>query len=92
MLIKLQLPLCCKNTCSIIFKFYLPIFDSKSANMATVITIKKGEKIKDIQKKIEELGKSVVTKKGFPAAKFSGKIKSFGDGLAYQRSVRNEWQ
>lgn len=59
--------------------------------MATVVTIRKGEKLKDIQRKIESLTKSAVSKKGFPAAKFSGKIKSFGNALDYQRNMRNEW-
>lgn len=60
--------------------------------MATVVTIQKGEKLKDIQKKIDSLSKSAISKKGFPAAKFSGKIKSFGNALNYQRNMRNEWE
>ncbi len=29
--------------------------------------------------------------KRFDASKFTGKIKSFGDGLDYQRKLRDEW-
>lgn len=60
--------------------------------MATVVTIEKGENQLAIQKKLETLKKMAKSQKGFPATKFSGKIKSYGDGLDYQSKIRNEWR
>jgi hypothetical protein len=39
--------------------------------------------------KSKEKGGSI---KPFPAKKFAGKIKSFGDALAYQKKLRDEWR
>jgi len=60
--------------------------------MATVITITKADTKESIQQKIKDLVQTTDNKKGFSAANFTGKIKSFGDGVEYQRSVRNEWK
>ena len=60
--------------------------------MARVLTITKDETAESIRHKLKEWNdKMVQTNKGFPAQKFTGKIKSFGDGLAFQRKIRNEW-
>ncbi len=53
-----------------------------------VVTIKKGESKKSIQKKLEKL-KS--TKKTFPAHLFTGKMKIDKDPLAIQKRLRDEW-
>jgi hypothetical protein len=53
-----------------------------------VITIKKGDSKKTIERKLSKLSK----KKGFPAHKFLGKIKVDGDPLEIQRKMRDEWE
>jgi hypothetical protein len=61
--------------------------------MATIITVNKGDTKETIHKKLQELNdKSINSTKKFPAKKFTGKVTSFGDGLDYQRAVRNEWE
>jgi len=59
--------------------------------MAYVVTIHKDDTKESIRKKMETLTTTPLIKNGFPAHKFTGKIKSFGDGVAYQRAIRNEW-
>jgi hypothetical protein len=60
--------------------------------MATILTITKEDTPETIQQKIKVWNKAELkNKKGFHARKYTGKIKSFGDGLAYQRKIRNEW-
>jgi hypothetical protein len=54
-----------------------------------VIVIKKGESKKSIQNKLKKLTKG---KKGFPASKFTGKVKIHGDPVAIQRRLRDEWE
>lgn len=55
-----------------------------------VITIKKGEGKKEIEAAIKRLGKK---RPGKPAlSDFYGKLKGkFGDGLTYQKKLRDEW-
>jgi len=59
--------------------------------MATILIIEKDEKKKVIKEKVVAFINQTEPKKGFPASKFVGKIKSFGDGLAYQKALRDEW-
>lgn len=54
-----------------------------------VITIKKGDSKKDIKAAVKRFNK-----KGQRSnlSEFYGKLKGkFGDGLAYQKGIRNEW-
>jgi hypothetical protein len=53
-----------------------------------VIVIKKGESKKSIQNKLRKLKGG----KGFPASKFTGKIKIDEDPVAIQRRLRDEWK
>lgn len=51
------------------------------------VTIKKNSGKKDIEKALEQVGQS---KKQL--SEFYGKLKNvYGDGLTYQKKVRNEW-
>ncbi len=59
--------------------------------MATVIYMEKNIPEKEAKKKVEGLVNTSSAKK-FPASKFTGKMKSFGDGMAYQKAVRDEWK
>ncbi|SFQ53976.1 hypothetical protein [Parafilimonas terrae] len=59
--------------------------------MATIITITKDDTKDSIKKKVEAVGDSSKFINGLDAKKFTGKIKSFGDGLDFQRKLRNEW-
>jgi len=53
-----------------------------------IITVKKDTKAEDINEALKKLAKPA--KKGLSS--FHGKLKStFGDGMAYQKAVRNEW-
>ena len=55
-----------------------------------VITIKKGETKKEIEAAVKRLGKKRSSKPAL--ADFYGKLKGkFGDGLTYQKQLRNEW-
>jgi hypothetical protein len=60
--------------------------------MAMVLLIDKKDKKKVIKEKVSEFINKTETKKGFPASKFTGKLTCFGDGLTYQKSIRNEWE
>jgi hypothetical protein len=51
------------------------------------IRIKKGSSKKTIQKQL-----SKAKSKGFPASKFTGKIKIKMDALAIQKKLRDEWE
>lgn len=51
------------------------------------IKIKKGSSKKTIRKQL-----SKAKLKGFPASKFTGKIKIKKDALAIQKKLRNEWE
>jgi len=53
-----------------------------------VVVIKKGDDTKSIQTKLHKLKKG----KGFPASKFTGKIKIEEDAVRIQRRLRNEWE
>ena len=55
-----------------------------------VTVIKKGKPIREMIQKLNEL----VSKRrsGLEAAKYSGILKSKVDPLAYQKSIRNEWE
>jgi len=62
--------------------------------MARILTIGKDDNPESIRKKIEKwnvhIGKP--NRQGFPAHRFTGKIVAFGDALAYQRTIRDEWE
>ena len=45
-----------------------------------------------IKEKLKQLGKPEKIQKGFKAINFTGKIKSFNDGLTFQNNLRNEWK
>ncbi len=55
-----------------------------------VMIIKKGRPITEIRKKLSELTSQ--SKRGLKASKYAGKLASELDPLAYQRSIRNEWE
>jgi hypothetical protein len=60
--------------------------------MAKVFTISKNDSPETIQKKLKEWNEEMMKNtKSFDAKKFTGKIKSFGDGLDYQKKLRDEW-
>lgn len=59
--------------------------------MATIIVITKDDTEETIKKKLESLGDSTKFLSGFNAKKFTGKIKSFDNGLQFQRKLRDEW-
>ena len=60
--------------------------------MAKVLIIFKSDPADVIEKKIQDWSAVVAFPvKAFNATKYTGKIKSYGDGLAYQRNIRNEW-
>lgn len=59
--------------------------------MATVINIHKNDTKEIIQKKLDLIGSTSKFLNLFNAKKFTGKIKSFQDGLEFQRNLRNEW-
>jgi hypothetical protein len=53
-----------------------------------IIRLDKNSKPEEINQKLESLAKN----KRKSMAEFSGKLKGvFGDGLTYQKKVRNEW-
>lgn len=55
-----------------------------------VVIINKGATKEDIEKALKKMDKAI--KKKPHLADFAGKLKGFfGDGLAYQKSIRNEW-
>jgi hypothetical protein len=60
--------------------------------MATIITITKQDTKESIEQKLKDLALVSDSKKGFSASHFTGKVNSFGDGIEYQRKVRNEWK
>jgi len=55
-----------------------------------VMIIKKGRPISEIRKKLSELTSQ--SKRGLKASNYAGKLASTLDPLAYQRSMRNEWE
>lgn len=60
--------------------------------MAKILTIAKDEPFGLIAKKIREWAEATPpATKAFNAAKYTGKIKAYGNGLAYQRKLRHEW-
>jgi hypothetical protein len=59
--------------------------------MATIITISNNDTEETIKKKLDSLGDYTKFFNGFDAKKFTGKIKSFTDGLEFQRELRDEW-
>lgn len=60
--------------------------------MATVLHITKKDTAESIRKKLFSWKGKEVSKSGFQAKKYTGKIKSFGDALAFQRKLRNDWE
>ena len=59
--------------------------------MATIIIITKSDTEETIKKKLGSLDDSAKFLNGFNAKKFTGKIKSFENGLDFQRKLRDEW-
>ncbi len=57
------------------------------------VYIKKTDSAEEIKRKIDKvLNANRKTKKQFDPFKYLGKLKGvYGDGLAYQKKVRNEW-
>ena len=60
--------------------------------MATIINITKQDTKESIEQKLRDLEQISDNKKGFSASNFTGKVKSFGDGIKYQKEVRDEWK
>ena len=60
--------------------------------MATIITITKQDTKESIEHKLRDLTNVSINRKGFPANAFTGKVKYFGNGIEYQREVRNDWK
>lgn len=60
--------------------------------MATVVKITKEDDAESIRRKLELITTTLNRAKEFPASKFTGKIKSFEDGIRYQQNLRNEWK
>lgn len=60
--------------------------------MATIINITKQDTKESIEQKLRDLTQITDSKKGFSASNFTGKVKSFGDGIEYQKKVRDEWK
>jgi hypothetical protein len=55
-----------------------------------VVIINKDATKEDVEKALKKMDKAI--KKKPRLADFAGKLKGFfGDGLAYQKSIRNEW-
>ena len=59
--------------------------------MAVIIKILKSDTKEIIEEKLKQLGNPEKIQKGFDAKKFTGRIKSFIDGLTFQNTLRNEW-
>ncbi len=61
--------------------------------MGVIVRISKNGKPEDAFKALTDLAKKIRKKKGKTIADFYGKLSgTFGDGLAYQKQIRNEWQ
>ena len=60
--------------------------------MATIINITKQDTKESIEQKLKDLTQMPDSKKGFSASNFTGKVKSFGNGIEYQRKIRDEWK
>lgn len=57
-----------------------------------VVLLKKPITRAKIDKALLEINAKSKSKKGLSALKYSGILKGvFGDGLTYQRKIRNEW-
>ncbi len=57
-----------------------------------VVVLKKPITRAKIDKVLLEVSSQSKSKKGLSAQKYSGILKGvFGDGLAYQKTLRNEW-
>ncbi len=59
--------------------------------MAIIIKILKTDTKEMIEEKLKQFGEPEKIQKGFDTKKFTGKIKSFNDGLTFQNRLRNEW-
>lgn len=58
--------------------------------MATVLEIKQPVSTKVVRRKVEDFNSKSKGGKVFDAKKFTGKVKSFGDGIQYQKRLRDE--
>lgn len=60
------------------------------------VTIKKTDTIEEMNRKIEKVmrsGSKAKSKKTWDPYKYLGKIKNvYGDGLEYQKKMRDEWE
>ncbi len=57
------------------------------------VYIKKTDTVEQMNRKIARVMRAGKKKKGFPAHKFLGKLKGvYGDGLEYQKKMRDEWE
>ena len=60
------------------------------------VTIKKTDTIEEMNRKIEKVmrsGSKTKAKKTWDPYKYLGKIKNvYGDGLEYQKKMRDEWE
>ncbi len=65
--------------------------DFGSLSDAMTIIIKKGESKKSMEAKLRKLN-ARKKKKGFPAHRFTGKMKIAGDPVQIQRKLRDEWR
>lgn len=60
--------------------------------MAKVLVISRDEPADVVEEKVKAWSKTLApVVKPFNAAKYTGKIKTYGDALAYQRKLRDEW-
>ncbi len=61
--------------------------------MGVIVRISKNDKPEDAFKALNDLAKKSRKKKGKSLADFYGKLSgNLGDGLTYQKKIRNEWQ
>ncbi len=61
--------------------------------MGVIVRISKNNKIEDARKALEIFTKKSRKKKSKTLTDFYGELpRVFGDGLSYQKKIRNEWQ
>lgn len=65
----------------------------KQFAMGVIIRIKKNNTERSAQKELNKLKNSTAKKQGKTLEDFYGKLpNAFGDGMPYQKKIRNEWQ
>jgi hypothetical protein len=61
--------------------------------MGVIVRISKNDKPEDAVKALNDFAKKSRKRKGKSLSDFYGKLAgAFGDGLSYQKKIRNEWQ